>query len=800
MNKSSISRHIAGIGFRLLLAGLLLFAWAGLPLVGYSAPAVTNWYVATTGSDSYSCTTALKPCEHIQAAIDRADSGDTINIAAGTYLEPLTIADLNLTLKGQSAANTFLDGNSLQPVLAVLRNSLSSLTITVSDVTIQRGKAALGAGISTEDNVYLTVNNSNIVSNTATFGGGIFNQGILTLNNVTLRGNAATTDNSSEGGAIWNTGFINMTGVILTDNTARRGGAISSINTLTITNSTINNNRAIGQYGGGIYNRTNTSRLTLNNSLVSGNQSIGTDGGGIFNDGILVSNGSVISGNLALGNGGGIFNNGSGHVTLSNVAFNNNQSQGNGGGFYSNGDAAFVGLLASGNQALLAGGGLYNDASGNLDINTSTVVNNTAANQQGGGISNLGALTVTQSSLTDNVASASQGGGLYTNGDATVVGTSVSRNRASQAGGGLYNTAIGQLNIETSSVVSNTASGAGGGGGIGNLGALVVNQSSLIYNVATTAPGGGLNNTGTAQLTNATVSDNSATAGGGVQNGGGTLSIQFSTISTNTTPSLNRVAGSVSVSNSLLVQYTGSACSGTIASSDYNMDSGNSCSFAQPHDLSNTNPQLGPLRDNGGNSLTRSIGFGSPAQDTAVAPCPLTVDQRGIARPQFDVCDRGAYEVAGYSNPNPVDIGANQCITSLLTINDPLAVGRLLTGVNLTYGDRVSLTVRLLAPSFRAVRLLGPAAASGQDLDTLFDDSAAQGVPAGDQNTSSPFYENVYRPVTPLRQFAGVGLKGTWRLEVCNIGAATGMLNRWALVVPEISKFKVFMPIIRRSK
>ena len=123
------------------------------------------------------------------------------------------------------------------------------------------------------------------------------------------------------------------------------------------------------------------------------------------------------------------------------------------------------------------------------------------------------------------------------------------------------------------------------------------------------------------------------------------------------------------------------------------------------------------------------------AQDTASNPCPVSVDQRGIVRPQFDVCDRGAYEVAGYSNPNPIDIGANQCVTSPLTINDRFAVGRLLAGVNLTYpiigtASRTDLTIRLLSPGTSRARLLGLAANSRQNLDTLFDDSATQGVPA----------------------------------------------------------------------
>jgi subtilisin-like proprotein convertase family protein len=228
------------------------------------------------------------------------------------------------------------------------------------------------------------------------------------------------------------------------------------------------------------------------------------------------------------------------------------------------------------------------------------------------------------------------------------------------------------------------------------------------------------------------------------------------------------------------------------------MDTGTSCGLSSTGDLSSANPQLGPLRDNGGSSPTRAIAFGSAAQDTAGACPPPATDQRGIVRPQLGSCDRGAYEVAGYTNLNPLDIAANQCVTSTLTINDQFAIGRLLAGVDLTYINRSDLTIRLLSPGSSRARLLGPAANSGQNLDTLFDDSADQGVPSGDQDPASPFYENVSQPVTPLSQFIGVGVKGNWRLGICNSGSSNGTLNRWVIVVPEVTDFKVYMPMIRR--
>ena len=65
------------------------------------------------------CTTPAKPCEHIWKAIEKSASGDTIRIAAGVYFDQLTIRDRNLTLIGQSAANTFLDGDQSYQILAI---------------------------------------------------------------------------------------------------------------------------------------------------------------------------------------------------------------------------------------------------------------------------------------------------------------------------------------------------------------------------------------------------------------------------------------------------------------------------------------------------------------------------------------------------------------------------------------------------------------------------------------------------------------------------------------------------------
>ena len=63
--------------------------------------------------------------------------------------------------------------------------------------------------------------------------------------------------------------------------------------------------------------------------------------------------------------------------------------------------------------------------------------------------------------------------------------------------------------------------------------------------------------------------------------------------------------------------------------------------------MSNTNPRLGTLQDNGGGTHSMMLLPGSPAIDAVIynAPnnCP-SLDQRGYPRPYGDYCDIGAIE------------------------------------------------------------------------------------------------------------------------------------------------------------
>ncbi len=168
-------------------------------------------------------------------------------------------------------------------------------------------------------------------------------------------------------------------------------------------------------------------------------------------------------------------------------------------------------------------------------------------------------------------------------------------------------------------------------------------------------------------MVNSTFSGNVSTAwhGGAIFHTDGQLTVTNSTFTGNSAPG-GTAAGIVvatfgapanmTVTNTILADNVGGvACAihtefdgagpATITSGGHNIDDDGSCNLTAAGDQPNTNPQLGPLADNGGPTLTHALGAGSPAIDTADAgACPAT-DQRGIARPQGGGCDIGAFEV-----------------------------------------------------------------------------------------------------------------------------------------------------------
>ncbi len=390
---------------------------------------------------------------------------------------------------------------------------------------------------------------------------------------------------------------------------------ISGGNSPTISNVTIRQGFT-GTNGGGIRN---LGTLTLNNSTVSGNTaggsggSGGEGGGGIANNGTAIITNSIISDNSASLEGGGIISREGAALTLVNTTVSGNTATGDGGGIWNNGTADLTTSTVTGNTSGQngGGGGIWNSST--LTV-ASTIVNRNFA-FEGGGIRNEGTLTVTDSTIRGNTAQ-TPGGGIDNRGSLTLRNSTVSSNNAHNAGG-ILNFG-GTLNVTNSTISGNTANVSGGGIFNSNAGTLTVANSALTDNTANGSSSG---------------------SGGGIHKFSGTVTLTNTIIAGNANPNSPDCSGSpTSLGHNLIGDDTG--CGFTPASGD----------------LSNTDPLLGPLADNGGPTLTHALLPGSPAIDAGDnsvlgPPNNLTGDQRGEPRLSGMHVDIGAYELQATPPP-----------------------------------------------------------------------------------------------------------------------------------------------------
>lgn len=341
--------------------------------------------------------------------------------------------------------------------------------------------------------------------------------------------------------------------------------------------------------GGGVLN--DHSTLTVSNCSIRSNQTVYVSGGGIYNDGE--------SGSASL------------EINNSTVVYNGCDDRG--GGIYNNGESGSATLTinnstVSGSLVGNAGGGIYNDGTGGsatLTINNSTVSDNSAVfytSSNGGGIVNDG----------------SSGGSATV----TLDNSTLSSNSA-RSGGGIVNDGIGgsaTLTVTNSTISGNSADFYGGG----------------IHNV------GGLFGSATLTVTDSTLSGNSSGFyGGGIFNDGhfgegATLEIG-DTI-------LNTGSSGTNIYNP----------EGIVTSFGYNLSNDDGDGFlTATGDQINTDPLLGPLQDNGGQTFSHALLAGSPAIDAgdpnfnpnSFNP-PMVSDQRGTGfnRVVSGHIDIGAFE------------------------------------------------------------------------------------------------------------------------------------------------------------
>jgi CSLREA domain-containing protein len=225
----------------------------------------------------------------------------------------------------------------------------------------------------------------------------------------------------------------------------------------------------------------------------------------------------------------------------------------------------------------------------------------------------------------------------------------------------------------------NGGGGAGLGGAIFNdSGAIFIQNSTFSGNVAVRGNGGGAGTPDAA--------DNGADAGAAIFSNNGSTVLQHVTISGNETtgsgggvyiyqdPNL-QAPTSLSIYNSIIA-HNGAGFAATnecvVSGSSVTTDgSGNlildngSC----PGVASGSDPNLGPLQNNGGLTPTMAIPKSSPAFNAADPFHATNRDQRNIFRPQVGVPDIGAFELCVAANPL-----FPPCEVPTVTNPDPLAI------------------------------------------------------------------------------------------------------------------------------
>ncbi len=232
--------------------------------------------------------------------IPPGDSGCAGSVCTITLTSAPPDLSANVNINGPVASQVTVQRSLAGPNFSVFRVS-TSVTAAISRLTISQGTGTNG-------NVDLGGGPAPAIT-----GGGIFNQGSLTITSCSITGNSLQVGTAVQ---------------------SHIGAGVANISgTLSVVNSTLSNNEVFSDFtggsgatGGGIYNYNGTASIV--GSSISGNRTIvvpglsptgGAQGGGVYNYlGVLNLTNTTISGNSAveaptgavgsLANGGGVMN------------------------------------------------------------------------------------------------------------------------------------------------------------------------------------------------------------------------------------------------------------------------------------------------------------------------------------------------------------------------------------------------------------------------------------------------------------------------------------------------------------
>jgi hypothetical protein len=272
---------------RLLLAAPLIAAPAIVSFGTVAGATATSCFVGDrthpfTGGESLPVTT-------LQAAVNAATSGDVLIVNGICYGD--TVINKDLTVRGRYYAagahfphQEALNGTGTRGSVVTIPAGVS---VSLSSLVVQGGTGGPGT--------------TGAFTGGFTVGGGIDNAGALTLGNVLITGNTA-----SAGGGIYNeTGTITapiyayVPRNTATDPAGGGGGIYIGGGTVTATELQIAGNTAAGD-GGGVFISSASSLALVPSSSVTANTAKGA-GGGIFTDlggALTLGIGTRVSGNL----------------------------------------------------------------------------------------------------------------------------------------------------------------------------------------------------------------------------------------------------------------------------------------------------------------------------------------------------------------------------------------------------------------------------------------------------------------------------------------------------------------------
>ena len=265
--------------------------------------------------------------------------------------------------------------------------------------------------------------------------------------------------------------------------------------------------------------------------------------------------------------------------------------------------ASLSGMTISGGHqvgtAFLSGGAIQ-DSADSLILDRVTIRDTIEENTSSGGSRGAGivvtgtntasTLTITNSTIANNKQISTAGGG--------------------NQGAGVFATYVAGVTITNSTIANNSQQNLAGGGSSGAAVEMVSTPATLL---------------------NATIAGNA---------GGSSLRASNPTGTTPTT-----------LTNTIVASGGGANCTTPLTSGGHNLETADVCGLHAAGDKINTDPLLGSLADDGGQTDTMALLAASPAIDAGdPAACPAT-DQRGVAR--VGGCDIGAFE---YVPPPPPDI------------------------------------------------------------------------------------------------------------------------------------------------